>query len=200
MDVKERIIKTSTELFLESGIKTITMDDVARNLGMSKRTIYEIFENKGSLVSSCVDYIHDQKRDQELELIGRSANIVEELITLLRPIEMGTRRRERRFAMELKKYFPDIFQEQYVKRYEDGAKQMGDRLQRGIEQGIILPDTNVSFSVLVIFETIYSLVSRPDRLLLTNTNMDDAFRYVFVSFFRGIATQKGIEMIDKVIK
>lgn len=199
MTTKLKIIEASQELFMANGIKSVTMDDVAQNIGMSKRTIYENFENKRSLVMACIDYIHDMKMRDEDEMVSKANNVIEELISTLQCTKT-TREREKQIALELRKFYPDIFKAQYQKRYDEMSARLRERLQRGINQGIIRPDTNIRLSVYVIFETIYSLISRTNRMLDTNIDIEEAFRYVFISFFRGIATTKGIELMDKMIK
>ena len=68
--VKERVIRIATDLFLRYGIKAITMDYIAGQLGMSKRTLYEIFKDKDSLLLSCVQHV-DEERVKEVEEIKK---------------------------------------------------------------------------------------------------------------------------------
>lgn len=199
MDIRTKIITASNELFLEHGLKSITMDEIAETVGMSKRTIYENFENKHALISACIDYLHERKMESENDMIKSSENIIEELFLMLKNAKV-MQKRESRLAQELKKFFPDLFMEHYQKRSEEMSARLQQRLQRGIEQGIILPNTNIRLSVFMIFETIYEIVARPDRLINTNIDIEEAFKYVLISFFRGIATAKGVELIDKTIK
>lgn len=197
MDTRTKIIIASTDLFLHDGIKSITMDDVARNIGISKRTLYENFDNKRTLIIACLDYIHTKQLNYEKWFVDQSNNIIEELFYMLTTKKKG-QIIDHKFSMDLKKYFPDIFDAEYKKRHEQGSKKLRERLQRGVDQGIILADTNIDFSVFILSESIFNIVTRPDRLMTTNVNIDDAFRFVFISFFRGIATAKGVEMIDKM--
>lgn len=72
--VKERVIRIATDLFLRHGIKAITMDYIAGQLGMSKRTLYEIFKDKDSLLLSCVQYV-DEERAKDAEEIKKGLPI-----------------------------------------------------------------------------------------------------------------------------
>ncbi|MEG1606622.1 MAG: TetR/AcrR family transcriptional regulator [Mucinivorans sp.] len=199
MDIRAKIVAGVTELFLDQGIKSVTMDEVAQNLGISKRTIYEHFENKVALIQACTDALYQRNLDFESTIISTSDNIIQELFKLVE-IPKFIRSRERRFAMELKKFYPEIFDQQYVTRYKDATKQLSGRLRRGIEQGIILPDTNIDVAVYVIFESVHNLMSNSNRILSTNISVELAFEYIFVCFFRGIATAKGIALIDQMNK
>lgn len=193
----KKIVEISTDLFLENGIKCVTMDDVAQNLGMSKRTIYEHFDCKRSLLAACIEYRFEQKMQEELAIQDRAANIVEELFYLLKPSE--TRQAlEHRFSLEMRKYYPDLFSNTHATHRDTISERIRARLVRGIDQQIILPDTNLDVAVYVIFETIYALISNLNRMDQMNFDADDLFRYAFISFFRGIATAEGVEMIDQM--
>lgn len=193
-----KIVDASTELFLLHGIKSVTMDDVAQSIGMSKRTIYEHFDNKRSLLMACLNRNYEQKVEQEQVMVASAGNIVEELYCLLQPSGVN-HALEHKFSMDLKKYFPDIFRRLYVERYEHISSRLRARLQRGIDQGIILRDMNVDMAVYVIFETIRTLMSRNDTMTKNDFTIHELFSYSFISFFRGIATPKGVEMIDEMV-
>lgn len=194
-----KIVEASTHLFVENGIRAITMDDVAQYICISKRTIYEKFANKQELLMACIDLLYEQKLERDNQVISSSKNIIEELFYLLEQMK-SEKTSERRFVMEFKKYFPDVFIKQYATRYEMESRKLKERILRGVEQGLIMPTTDIDVTVFIIFETVYNLVSRPEKLLKTTIDVEGAFRYILISFFRGIATPKGAEMIDKMNK
>lgn len=200
MDIRTKILAASTDLFLSSGIKSITMDDISQNLGMSKRTIYEHFENKRSLLMACVEYDHQLKMLREDDVVKDASNIIEEIFLLMRPSSAVEQANEHRFMMELKKYFPDIFNELISERYDTLSTRLSGRLKRGIEQGIIMHDVRMDIAIFVVFETVNSLMSHTDRLIEHNIKIEDAFRFTLISFFRGIATPKGVDLIDQIMK
>lgn len=195
--IKKKMVKLSTDLFLENGIKCVTMDDVAQNLGMSKRTIYEHFDCKRSLLAACIEYKFEQKMQEELDIQARATNIVEELYYMLKP-SGAAQTMEHRFSNEMRKYYPDLFSNTHTTHRDMISDRIKARLVRGIDQQIILADTNIEIAVYVIFETIYALISSLNRLDQMNFKSEDLFRYTFISFFRGIATPKGVEMIDEM--
>src|SRR5271156_6303064 len=80
----ERIIEGSLELFLTAGIKSVTMDDIAKHLGMSKKTIYQFFKDKNELVLALVKKKLQQDEDQMCAIIGKSGNVIEEMINMMK--------------------------------------------------------------------------------------------------------------------
>ena len=80
----DRIIAGGEELFLTAGIKSVTMDDIARHLGMSKKTIYQFFKDKNELVIALVKKKIAEDEAQMNEIISRSANVIEEMINMMK--------------------------------------------------------------------------------------------------------------------
>jgi len=80
----ERIIQGGEELFLKAGIRSVTMDDIARHLGMSKKTIYQFFKDKNELVMALVKKKLQEDEDQMSEIIKKSGNVIEEMINMMK--------------------------------------------------------------------------------------------------------------------
>lgn len=199
MEIRDKIIQASSTLFINNGLKSVTMDDVASSIGISKRTIYETFKDKRELICATVDFFIESQQCQTKKIAKEAENLVEELFSLFELMDENFSRRGR-ISLEVRKYYPEIFQQHYIKHYEDAASDLRARLERGISQGIILANTNVNFAVYVIMETINNLMISPEKIAVsTQVLVPDAFKYVIIYFFRGISTQKGIDMIDKKI-
>ncbi len=199
MEIRERIIVGSLDLLVQQGIKSVTMDDVAANLGMSKRTIYENFANKKELVEACVEQMIRTQEQEDREISAISETLYHKLFYAFDRID-ETFQRKQMFSMEVKRFFPDIFERQYLSRYNAAKCEFIASMERGIEEGIIQPQTNLELAVFVVMETVYNIISRPELVLGRNISVTEAFKYVILHFFRGISTWKGIELIDQLIK
>ncbi|HEX3386908.1 MAG TPA: helix-turn-helix domain-containing protein, partial [Mucilaginibacter sp.] len=80
----DRILDGSGELFLQAGIKSVTMDDIAKHLGMSKKTIYQFFKDKNELVLALLKKrLKDDEREMN-ELLSKSGNVIEEMINMMK--------------------------------------------------------------------------------------------------------------------
>ncbi len=120
MEPNERVILKSIELFTRSGIRLVTMDQIAEEVGMSKRTIYELFKDKDTLVLECLETMHrKQIRDIE-EIIAGSSNVIE---SLYRMGEFGEKKKaaiNHLFFEDIRKLYPQIW-DQLKSRAKTGA-------------------------------------------------------------------------------
>ena len=139
-ELKERIIATATEAFTTKGIKSITMDDIAAALGISKRTLYEVFVDKESLLKDCILTVQAE-RDQYLqEVYEQSHNVLEVILAVFqKSIEMF-HKTNKRFFEDIKKY-PKVYNMMKERSESDSEKTMSF-FMLGVEQGIFRSDVN----------------------------------------------------------
>ncbi|MCC8088047.1 MAG: TetR/AcrR family transcriptional regulator [Rikenellaceae bacterium] len=198
MEIRDKIINSAMDLFLKYGLKNVTMDEVAASIGISKRTIYENFSNKKELLAASVDRMIQTHIEYEEEMKSKTSNIIEEIFITMMNMDEHFQSRIK-VGMDMKKYYPDIFEAKIGTQYERAYEKMKVALERGVEQGIISPDTNFDFAVFLIMETIYNILSRPEILIIKKISVIEAFRYIIIYFFRGISTDKGIAIMDEKI-
>src|SRR5882757_3428711 len=105
----ERIIQGGEELFLKAGIKSVTMDDIAKHLGMSKKTIYQFFKDKNELVTALVKKKLQQDEDHMCVIISKSGNVIEEMINMMKCSEEIFARINPIVIHDLQKYHPDAW-------------------------------------------------------------------------------------------
>jgi len=139
----ERIILGSEELFLSSGIKSVTMDDIARHLGMSKKTIYQFFKDKNELVIALVKRKLQEDEDQVSEIISKSGNVIEEMINMMKCSEEIFSRINPIVIYEMQKYHPEAWK--HFQNFKSGVlvQTLEDLLNKGIKQGYIRPEIDV---------------------------------------------------------
>ena len=194
-ELRERIIETAVEAFTTHGIKSITMDDIANSLGISKRTLYEVFSDKESLLEECI--LKGQKEADEFirEVLATAENVLEVLLKCyLRSIE--------KFHATNKKFFEDI--KKYPKAYEllrnrsdqDSAETI-HFFKDGVKQGIFRADVNFAIVNLLVREQI-------DLLMNTDICKEYSFLEVYESimftYLRGILTEKGARELETFIQ
>src|SRR5271154_1027236 len=105
----ERIVLGAEELFLTAGIKSITMDDVAKHLGMSKKTIYQFFKDKNELVMALVRKKLKEDEEQMYDIISRSENVIDEMFNMMKCSEEIFSRINPVVIHDLQKYHPDAW-------------------------------------------------------------------------------------------
>jgi len=139
----ERIIQGGEELFLMAGIKSVTMDDIAKHLGMSKKTIYQFFKDKNELVMGLVKKKLQEDEDQMCALISKSGNVIEEMINMMKCSEEIFSRINPIVIHDLQKYHPEAWQQ--FQDFKAGVivRTLEELLTKGIQQGYIRPDIDV---------------------------------------------------------
>lgn len=194
VELRERIILAAVELFTTNGIKSITMDEIAASLGISKRTLYEVFPDKETLLEECI--LKSQK-DGDIFVKGvieTSSNVLE---VLLRCYQWSIER----FHATNKKFFEDI------KKYPKACQLMKNNRNRssedtvnffkeGVKQGIFRDDVNFA---------IINLLVRDQLDLLMNSDICNEYSFLEVyesimfTFLRGISTEKGARVLEDFI-
>lgn len=194
LDTRSKIIGKAAALFVESGIKGITMDELAEHLGMSKRTIYEHFADKKELVKECVIFIDNKKDELAKDAVKHSKNVIETLLTLhLDNLKMmGSV--NRKFADDIKKFYPELHNYFQEKR-ESSVYSTINFLQKGVEEGVVRDDQNVEIYANLLHEEMYLLFDNRS-IHLSEFSVKEVYSVMFLCFLRGIATNKGLAVID----
>jgi AcrR family transcriptional regulator len=136
----ERIIEGGEELFLKAGIKSVTMDDIARHLGMSKKTIYQFFKDKNELVTALVTKKLKEDEEQMIEFINKSSNVIEEMINMTKCSEDMFSRINPIVIHDMQKYHPDAWKVFQQFKSEVLISTLEELLTKGIKQGYIRPE------------------------------------------------------------
>jgi AcrR family transcriptional regulator len=139
----DRIIQGGEELFLKAGIKSVTMDDIAKHLGMSKKTIYLFFKDKNDLVLALVKKKLKDDEEQMSAIISQSGNVIEEMINMMKCSEEIFSRINPIVIHDMQKYHPDAWKQ--FQDFKSGVliSTLEQLLTKGIKQGYIRPDIDV---------------------------------------------------------
>ncbi|WPU91926.1 TetR/AcrR family transcriptional regulator [Mucilaginibacter sabulilitoris] len=143
MSQLERIIHGSEDLFLRAGIKSITMDDIARHLGMSKKTIYQFFKDKNDLVTAVVRRKLKEDEDQMADIISKSENVIEEMINMMKCSEDIFSRINPIVVHDMQRYHPEAWAEFQKFKAEILISTLEELLTKGMKQGYIRKDIDV---------------------------------------------------------
>ncbi|MFO7723746.1 MAG: TetR/AcrR family transcriptional regulator [Bacteroidales bacterium] len=197
MDYTERILKKASEMFLIYGVKNVTMDNLAGELGISKRTLYEQFKDKDELVIRCISHMITEDNKELIELIENAENVVEAMILIIKRQEERRKEFPKVFIEDIKRYYPKVNAAFYSCR--ENLKKFSASftlLEKGRNQGIFRKDLQYDLIDNFIHEMI-GLFHHSERINLTNPTDADIFHNIMLPYFRGISTPKGLAMIDK---
>ena len=196
--VKQRIIEEASELFGRSGVKSITMDELARHLGISKRTIYENFKDKEALLIACIDVFHAENQIFTERAFREADNVAEAILTLLQRNTEQVTQQQFNMISDIRKYYPQVYKERLTNLHIHKIKEMEQLIQRGIMEGVFRENLNPKV-IAHFFSRQMEDVARNARYL-EEFSLFDIFENITMTFLRGVCTTKGIEIIDKYIK
>lgn len=194
-ELRERIIVTAMEAFRSKGIKSITMDDIAATLGISKRTLYEVFSDKESLLKECILKAQADRDKYLQQIFEESHNVLEVILAVFqKSIEMF-HKTNKRFFEDIKKY-PKVYEMMRARQDSDSEKTMSF-FKVGVDQGIFRSDVNFS---------IVNLLVREQFDVLLNTDICNEYPFIEVyesimfTYIRGISTEKGAKVLEDFIQ
>jgi len=197
--MKEKIIEKANDMFLNLGFKSVTMDDLASEMGISKKTIYTHFQNKTKLVEATTNhlfYVISKGIDGILE---EKKNPIEELFAIKAFVMHHLKDEKTSPQYQLQKYYPKIHSALKIKQFEVFQECIIENLKRGIAQDIFRSNINVQFVSRIYFigmmgikdKSMFSVQDFPIQPL-----MEDYLEY----HIRGIATEKGFKILNKLTK
>ena len=142
MGTRNTIIAKCTELFLRYGVKNLTMDDIARELGMSKKTIYQYVHNKSDLVKKVMQSYLDREVSVIEEVSKNAQNALEENVRMLTYMSKELQTFNASVFAELQKYYPDSYALFNEYREKVSLQHILKNLERGIREGLYRDDMN----------------------------------------------------------
>lgn len=192
---KDRRLSYAIENFSRNGIRNVKMDDIASDLGISKRTLYQLFKDKENLLIECFKY--SEKRSAELysELTESTDNILELYTKWLKMRIDEIRSVNPQFFSDLNKYsrVQKYFRDVSAMKSKEGLK----FINMGIAQGLFRNDIN--YNVLLRISEITAESIMRNELYL-EYSYDDLFGSASIMSVRGICTKKGYDLLDQYIE
>ena len=196
METKERILLGAEELFFKYGIKSITMDDIAKHLAMSKKTIYQFYKDKNELVEMLMAEKLKQDECEFQQIQTESSNMVEEVFNMMKHISLMFSKINPTIFYDLQKYHPKAWGLFRLFKQNCMAKMVEMSIERGKSEGFVRKDVDSKvLSIMRIEQVEMGLnptVFPPDKFKIVEIQlaMLDHFLY-------GICTLKGHKMINK---
>ena len=193
--VKQRIIEEASELFGRSGVKSITMDDLARHLGISKRTIYENFKDKESLLIACIDAFQEKSKLFTEKVFLEANNVAEAILVMLQVSAKQAAQRQINMLTDIRKYYPQVYKNHLSRINTDKFHNIEQMIQRGISEGIFRDDLKPE--IIAHFFCRQDMGTEHNERFLDKYSLKDYFENVVITLLRGVSTMKGIEIIDQ---
>ncbi|MBR4828432.1 MAG: TetR/AcrR family transcriptional regulator [Muribaculaceae bacterium] len=197
-DTRERIIQECNTMLMSVGPSSMTMDNVARACGISKRTLYEIFPDKRTLIGECVHRQHLKKNAEVKEVFDTSNNCFEAMYKVYMRARKMYANTSMAFINDIKRLYPDIF-DQHMGNEKVTVDGLSSVLRKAQDEGLVIKRINPEIAAYLFVISIRELHEN-SHFAQYGFKSDDVFDHVFISFLRGVATIKGIEMIEYLEK
>ena len=196
--MKKNIVQKASTLFIQRGFKSVTMDDLADALAISKKTLYTHFENKEQLVRESSFHVFESVC-HEIELIkNKAAHPIEELYTVKSAVLKYYQNEDTSPVYQLQKYYPEIYTELKDQEYDRLGIMVQSSLKQGVSTGLFRPNIDVDF-----VSRLYLNGMRGIRDIAifppSQFNMKTLFESYLEYHARAIVTPKGLDILNEFI-
>ena len=196
--MKNKILHKAAEMFLSLGFKSVTMDDIASEMGVSKKTIYNHFSNKTELVGEVTSSVFEIVCDGIEMICGQRKNPIEELYEIKRFTMEYMKSEKASPQHQLQKYYPSIYANIKKRQFEVMQESVIENLNRGVSDGLYRESIDVGFISRIYFHGVVGIKDL-DLFPLKQFSLNNIMDFYLEYHLRGICTEKGIEVVNKII-
>lgn len=194
--LRNRIIEAASKLLLNHSCKQITMDVIAKEMGISKRTIYEIFSDKEMLLEKCI--VHIIEKDDSIEQFKHDVND-NFLITLSKFSDLHSSESFKlrcASTKDISKYYPDVYNNYFLPRNMKLIEIVRELLNNSKAKGYIHDYVNIDIVIVMLAEMINSIIC--EKVFFENNyDKEEIITHTLFIYLRGMATSKAIEEYDE---
>jgi TetR/AcrR family transcriptional regulator, cholesterol catabolism regulator len=196
MKTKERILQGAQELFFKYGVKSVTMDDIAKHLAVSKKTIYKYFSDKDEVVEAMTRQLMKKNEGEFQAISDESTNVVEEVFTMMKHMGNMFSQMNPNLFYDMQKFHPHSwklfkdFKEECIERMVE------ESVKRGKTQGLVREDIDTKIMARLRMEQV-EMGFNPQAFPPTKFKIIDVQLALLDHFLHGICTLKGHKLINK---
>lgn len=199
MDKQTQTISEITMLFMKYGIKSLTMDDIARHMGISKKTLYQYVSDKNDLVKKGVGLLIEHEKMMLCSAMEDSKTAIDELIGVTKCVSSEIGEMHPSVIFDLQKYYPEAW-----KLMEEHKKQfiynmMLENLKNGIAEGYYRENINPLIIANIYIGMVDNMLN-PENPINKHTSLDKMHTEIIRYHIKGIANNKGLEYLKEALK
>jgi AcrR family transcriptional regulator len=193
------ILSGSLDRFIEFGIRSLSMDDLARSMKISKKTLYQYVQNKEDLIRKVLS-LQAQRNDIEFrKLMLPDLNAIEALLMASKLVSEQIKSFNPAMVFDLKKYYPELLEELIQKKKDAVYEYITSNLKAGIRQEIYRTDVNIEVTAAIYLEQL-EIMHRSDFLQSKEFSFSYVFDTMFDNHIRGIVNENGLNYYEERIK
>ncbi len=195
--MKEKIIAKASDLFLKLGFKSVTMDDIAGEMCISKKTIYKYFCNKEVLIEESTSMVHRQVHEIIDSIVAKNYNAIQENFEIREMFrDMFKNNMDSSPIYQLKKHYPEIYQNVLSHEIDQCTQYFTENIQKGIREKLYRPDLNVEIYV----KFYYILIFHINENTISEREAQEVELEALEYHTRAMATPDGILELEKQLK
>ena len=197
--MKKNIILKATELFMKLGFKSVTMDDIAKEMGISKKTIYTHFNNKETIIGVVTDHVFETVCHDIDAICDLNQNPIQELYAIKKRVMQYMQKEKASPTYQLQKYYPAIYNNIKQRQFSYMQQCVVKNLNRGLEQSLYRKNIEVQFVARIYFNGITGI---KEESLFPHTMFEGETLYeMYLEYhLRGIVTPKGRNILNQLIQ
>ena len=197
--MKKNIILKATELFMKLGFKSVTMDDIAKEMGISKKTIYTHFNNKETIIGVVTDHVFETVCHDIDAICDLNQNPIQELYAIKKRVMQYMQKEKASPTYQLQKYYPTTYNNIKQRQFSYMQQCVVKNLHRGLEQDLYRKNIEVQFVARIYFNGITGI---KEESLFPHTMFEGETLYeMYLEYhLRGIVTPKGRNILNQLIQ
>lgn len=184
------------EILATKGPANTTMDLLARQLSMSKRTLYEIFGSKDDMIRTIMQHVHQEYSKMIVEIIRTSSNVMETMANILLYQQKMISRLSKDFFVDMDRKYSQLRPE-----YDSGSQKWStyirQAIETGVKQGVFRKDANYDI-IIPLFRVQMESLKRIEELFPPGITIGEAYNAISLGFLRSIANRKGMEILESM--
>jgi TetR/AcrR family transcriptional regulator, cholesterol catabolism regulator len=194
--MKDNIKLKARGLFMQYGVRSISMDDIASEAGCSKKTLYQHYEDKEALMAEVMNDVLDDNIGACEKDKCESSNAIHEAFLAIESFAMFHGKVNPVVLFELHKYYPKVYQlfADYKEKYVFAS--IKNNIERGISEGLYRNDFNIEVMSQFRVQSIF-IPFHPDFFSRVNKTLFEVMKEIFIHFVYGIASPEGYKLITK---
>ena len=196
-DIKHEIVKLSIERMKQVGIRSVSVDDICHELGISKKTFYVYFSSKDDLVEALL-HVHEQKMANEVQRLVVDRTVVQWIVDWTKIVKHTEKSTHQTPPMlyDLKKYYPALYQE-HLQRMRGVTKRfLAQSLQKGQTEGIFRGEIDAEVAAMLLVNTHLMLVERAETKKMKSQDIHHMSKTTMDILLRGMFTIEGLKILE----
>lgn len=197
MEEKEKeIVLAAIGVFMRLGIKSVSMDDISRQLGISKKTLYKYVSDKNDLVGKGVQLMKDAEEETICGIQALKMNAIDENMEIMKYVTGLLNNLHPSVMFDLEKYHPEVSRSMIECRHDNIYECVMANLKRGVKEGLYRRNLNADVIAKIYIHSTDVILDQTE-LHIEGISFSEKFKEYFRYHIRGIASEKGIEYLKE---